>query len=80
MMFLLMYIHTYVPEQVDPFPVYPVLQVQLYPPCVFVQLALSSHAFKPSLHSSVSESRVRIISEQDEYKLMDFVTNSRYIH
>ena len=41
--------------QLNPSPSYPVLQVQLYPPSVLVQLAFPSHSAEPSLHSSVSE-------------------------
>ena len=43
--------------QVVPFPVYPVLQVQLWEPTVLVQYALISQIWLPVAHSSKSEKK-----------------------
>ena len=41
----------FLPSQVRPFPVYPVLHVQVYEPAVFWQTALTSQSFKSEIHS-----------------------------
>ena len=43
--------------QLNPFPSYPVLQVQLYSPSVLLQLAFSSHLAVPLLHSLMSDEK-----------------------
>ena len=47
------------PAQLKPFPVKPVLQVQLNEPAVFWQTALTSHTGTEALHSSMSEIEYR---------------------
>ena len=49
----------YVPEQLNPSPVYPGSQEQLYDPFVFVHDASDWHLSKLLLHSSISEIKSR---------------------
>jgi len=51
----------YIPVQVTPFPVYPVLQVQVKLPTVLSQVAWSWQLSVPSVHSSTSTSSQKVV-------------------
>ena len=46
--------HGHSPVQLNPFPLYPLLQVQLYEPIVFLHTPSSWQLCVPTLHSSIS--------------------------
>ncbi len=63
----------FLPEQEVPFPVYPVLQVHVNDPAVFVQAALLSQLWVFREHSSLSKEKKNKISTEYLYLLISKV-------
>ena len=62
----------YLPEHVNPVPINPFLQVHVYDPSVFVQLAFVSHRLFPS-HSMMSERQLLTCVKYMECEVCDLL-------